>query len=185
MSGTASSKGPMKDVRRADANLSHNLIAMNTAVSVANAIRVPDCDCEILGSNQLVSVRDDRYYFPDLVIVCRPMQIDTRDALRNPVAIIEVLSPSTETDDRTDKFREYQLIPSLRHYVLIDQNRVAVTHYERIANGIWAILGDYRDVSDDLTPTLNETAIAVPMSRIYRGLSFPPSVVPSDDENVA
>ncbi|MBC8134953.1 MAG: Uma2 family endonuclease [Fibrella sp.] len=163
-------------VQRAGASPEHNLIAMNAGRAIGNVLEDTNSGCEILGSDQRVYVRDNLYYFPDLVIVCGDMQIDTRDALRNPVAVLEVLSPSTETDDRTDKFREYQLIPSLRHYVLIDQNRVAVTHYEKIAGGIWAIIGDYRELSDNLTLTFGEDSIAVPVSRIYRNLAFPSSI---------
>lgn len=169
-------------VQMAGASPEHNLIAMNSGRVIGNALEDSNSGCEILGSDQRVYVRDNLYYFPDLVIVCGPMQIDTRDALRNPVAIIEVLSPTTETDDRTDKFREYKRIPSLQHYILIDQNRVAVTHYEKIADGVWAILGDYRDVSDELTLSLNEMPVTVPLSRIYRGLSFPEPVAPIDEE---
>ncbi|MBC7808722.1 MAG: Uma2 family endonuclease [Akkermansiaceae bacterium] len=168
-------------VQMAGASPEHNLIAMNTGRIIGNALEETDSDCEILGSDQRVYVRENLYYFPDLVVVCGEMQVDTRDAIRNPAALIEVLSPSTETNDRTDKFREYQSISSLRHYVLIDQNRVAVTHYEKIAGGIWAILGDYRDLSDSLTLTFGETSATVPVSRIYRNLSFSPPAVPSGE----
>ncbi len=160
-------------VEMASASIWHNLIAMNTAVTIGNALESEKSGYEILGSNQCVCVRDNLYYFPDLVVVCGAMQIDTRDALRNPEAVIEVLSPSTKTDDRTDKFREYQSIPSLRHYVLIDQNRVAVTHYEKIAGDVWAILGDYRDLSDILTLSFGETTVPVPLSPIYRNVPMP------------
>ena len=57
------------------------------------------------------------YYFPDLCVVCGEWKVDLHDALQNPCVIVEVLSPSTEADDRADKFREYQQIASLRHYI--------------------------------------------------------------------
>ncbi len=162
-----------KVVQMAGASPEHNLISMNVAVSIRNAFEAIDSQCEILGSDQRVFVRDNLYYFPDLVVVCGAMEVDTRDALRNPAAIIEVLSPTTEADDRSDKFREYQQIASLRHYVLIDQNRVAVTHFEKIAGGLWAISGDYRELSDSLSLTFGEATATVPLARIYRNVAFP------------
>ena len=34
--------------------------------------------------------------------------------------------------------------------------------------GMWTIAGDYRALSDAVTLTFSETAISVPLSRIYR-----------------
>ena len=44
--------------------------------------------------------------------------------LLNPLRIIEVLPASTEANDRGLKFFHYQLIPSLRDYLLVTQNFV-------------------------------------------------------------
>ena len=157
-------------VQMAGASPEHNLLQMNTGRALGNALEEASSDCEVLGSDQRVYVRDNLYYFPDLVVVCGVMQIDTRDALRNPAAIIEILSPTTENDDRTDKFREYRQIPTLRHYLLVDQSRVSVTHYEKTEADVWAVRGDYRALSDAVTLRFGETSIAVPLSRVYRNV---------------
>lgn len=49
----------------------------------------------------------------------------------DPRAIVEVLSPSTENDDRGNKFENYQAIRSLREYVLVHQDRMRVEHFSR------------------------------------------------------
>jgi Uma2 family endonuclease len=161
-----------KAVQVAGASPEHNLISMNTSRAIGNLLEDADSDCEVLGSDQKVYVNERLYYFLDLMIVCGDWQVDFRDALRNPSAIIEILSESTETDDRSDKFREYQQIPSLGHYVLIDPYRIAVTHYQKIAGGLWAIIGDYRALTDSLMLVLGETTVSVPLSHIYRRVSF-------------
>lgn len=51
--------------------------------------------------------------------------------------IIEVLSPTTEQNDRGDKWQHYQLIPSLQEYVLVSQPHPRVEHYRRLASGGW------------------------------------------------
>jgi Uma2 family endonuclease len=45
--------------------------------------------------------------------------------------IVEVLSPSTESYDRGEKFTHYKRIPSLGEYVLISQNRARVERFTR------------------------------------------------------
>ena len=159
-------------VQVAGASPEHNLIGVNTLRAIGDALETAESDCEILGSDQRVYVNEDLYYFPDLVIVCGEMQVDHRDALRNPAAIIEVLSSATEKDDRTDKFRDYKQIASLRHYMLIEQNRAAVTHYAKV-EGVWTIAGDYRAMTDNLRLTFSETTVQVPLERIYRRVAFP------------
>ena len=43
------------------------------------------------------------------------------EAITNPVLVIEVLSDSTESYDRGEKFAHYMRLPSLKEYVLISQ----------------------------------------------------------------
>ncbi len=106
--------------------------------------------------------------FPDITIVCGPWQIDHYDRLRNPLLIVEVLSESTEAEDRGPKFAEYQSIDSLQHYVLVEQYQIGVTHFAKGANGEWAEVATYRDLSDNLTFAVGEQTAAIPLSRIYR-----------------
>lgn len=152
----------------AGASPEHNLIQMNVGRAIGNALEAIESECEVFGSDQKVQVASNIYYFPDLVVVCGAWQVDLREGLQNPAAIIEILSPTTEIDDRTDKFLDYQKISTLHHYLLIDQFRVAVTHYEKRSDGLWVIAGDYRTLTDIVTLTFGETKLALPLSRIYR-----------------
>lgn len=163
-------------VQVAGASPEHDLIAANFLRALGNALESAGSNCEVMGSDQRIFVRDRLYYFPDLVVVCGKMQVDHRDAIHNPVAIVEVLSPTTESDDRTDKFRDYKQIDSLRHYILIEQNRSAVTHYEKNADGIWTMPGDYRESTDRLTLTFGDATANVSLAQIYRNISFPEPV---------
>ncbi len=150
----------------------HNMICFDTGRVIANQLQTAGGTCDALGSDQKVYINEDLFLYPDLTVVCGEGQFDQRDMLRNPTLIVEVLSPSTEKEDRTDKFRDYQSIDSLRHYVLIEQERVSVTHYEKIVGGLWAIVGDYTRLSDGWNLTLGETTITIPLTEIYRRVSF-------------
>lgn len=63
--------------------------------------------------------------YGDISALCgRPQfeKIGGVDVLTNPTLIIELLSASTESDDRGDKFSAYKSIPTLREYLLIAQH---------------------------------------------------------------
>lgn len=76
------------------------------------------------------------YTYPDLSALCgEPSFEDTTvDTLLNPTLIIDVLSPSTERYDRTEKFDHYRSIDSLREYVLVAQISMRVEHYQLKTN---------------------------------------------------
>ena len=80
------------------------------------------------------------FSYPDLAIVCgKPTYFDgTKDVLTNPVIIFEVLSPSTQSYDRGEKFLRYtNNIASLQDYVLISQDKPLVEHYSKAPNAAW------------------------------------------------
>ena len=62
----------------------------------------------------------DAFFYPDVLVTCS--EADTRDAYvkREPVLVVEVLSPSTAAYDRGDKFAACRMVPSLREVLLID-----------------------------------------------------------------
>lgn len=49
-----------------------------------------------------------------------------------------MLSPSTESWDRTGKFANATRIAALRHYLLVAQDEVRVEHLARDADGSWS-----------------------------------------------
>lgn len=56
----------------------------------------------------------------------------------SPTVVVEVLSPTTEIHDRVRQWRQYQTIPSLRHFVLVAQSERRIEVYLRAATG-WAL----------------------------------------------
>jgi Uma2 family endonuclease len=123
----------------------HSALAAN--VVIAFGMNRP-AGCTIFQSDMRVRIAaTGRATYPDVSMVCGPVEYDAEDAKRttitNPVVVVEVLSPTTEKDDRGDKWMHYQRIPSLREYVLIsDSPRVEV--YRRTDSGTW----EYFEVSE-------------------------------------
>lgn len=76
---------------------------------------------------------------PDVSVNCGPiMKIVVErngrsegEAITNPTVVVEVLSDSTERDDRGWKFRDYRTLPSLEEYVLVSQTSRRVEVFRR------------------------------------------------------
>ncbi len=120
------------------------------------------------------------YSFPDLVVVCGEAQYldEHQDVLLNPKVIIEVLSPSTEAFDRSEKFARYgEHLDSLTDYVVVAQSQPLIEHFARDANGQWVIAATATNLSD--TVVLNSIGCTLRLSEIYDRIVF---AVASDDE---
>ncbi len=78
---------------------------------------------EVFKSDMKVFVRvlrNEAFYYPDVVVSCDPEDNDTH-FLNSPKLIIEMLSEE-EKRDRIEKFLIYQSIDSLEEYVVVSQN---------------------------------------------------------------
>jgi Uma2 family endonuclease len=125
-------------VAMAGASYEHSLIVMSTGVSLYNQLR--GRPCATLPSDQRLRISPiGPLTYPDIMVVCgQPQFTDERpDTVTNPTVIVEVLSPSTESDDRGRKFKHYRTIESLQEYVLIAQDEYRIEHYVRAENGWW------------------------------------------------
>lgn len=98
-------------------------------------------DCVLHSSEFRVGTPAQDYFYPDLSVACGDELIDNvgRDTLFNPIVLFEVLSPSTAAYDRSVKLDAYTSIPSLQHYVLIEQASPRVHVYSRQGSG-WFLL---------------------------------------------
>jgi Uma2 family endonuclease len=97
--------------------------------------------CIVYNNDMQVRVPSGNNYYPDVSALCGPAdlrkEVGKPQALYNPTLIIEVLSDSTETFDRSVKFDYYQSIPSLHYYLMVAQTMVKVDLYTRVANNDW------------------------------------------------
>ncbi|MCC7492679.1 MAG: Uma2 family endonuclease [Fimbriimonadaceae bacterium] len=110
----------------------HSLIA--TATSAALQPQLRGGPCEVHGSDLRVHLPNGRaYFYPDVSVYCQGPQLtdEWQDTALNPVVVVEVLSPSTESVDRTLKWLRYQTIASLQHFVLIAQDFASIEVYTR------------------------------------------------------
>jgi Uma2 family endonuclease len=116
----------------------HSTICFNLTRRVGEAI--DNTNCRGFESNmKLFILEADAYVYPNAMVVCGDVKLaeDTTDAITNPVLIIEVLSPGTESFDRGRKFDYYRTIPSFKEYVLVSQDKPKVELYFRQSETVW------------------------------------------------
>ena len=108
----------------------HNVIVGNLYARAWNAASRTH-NCQVFGADMKLYVESrNSFYYPDLSVCCDPTDRDER-FLARPCFIVEVLSPSTASIDRREKRPSYETIPSLREYVIVEQDRMRVDVYRR------------------------------------------------------
>ena len=149
---------------------SHNLIAHNFTVALRGSLR--GTGCQVFMEDVRLAVQDDFHYtYPDVVVTCDPA--DRRDPyfIRQPVLIIEVLSPSTADYDRSQKFKQYKKIAALRHYILVSQTAWVLEWFRRDDAGQWiyTVFSDPADVLEIL-----ELNLRLPLADVYEDTDVAP-----------
>jgi Uma2 family endonuclease len=143
----------------------HARISRNT-LTVLSA-RLGAGPCEAFGGDLAVILGPQRVVFPDASVSCEPV---TGMGVDRPIVIVEVLSPSTAASDMGDKASAYRKISSLRHLVLIRQDRIGVEHYHRDADGKDFVLTELDRVDGLLTLTAIRAEITV--AELYARVAF-------------
>lgn len=122
----------------AGASRQHVLIVTNIVSELRTQMKGRQCN--VYSTDMRVKVDPTGMYaYPDVAAVCGEDQFEDShgDTLLNPQVIIEVLSESTESYDRGEKFAHYRRLDSLREYLLVSQNRRLMEHYIRQPNNRW------------------------------------------------
>jgi Uma2 family endonuclease len=118
--------------------------------------------------------RADSYYVPDIAVTCEPNE-PGRQAMVDPVLVVEILSPSTERTDRRLKLPAYQIIESVREIMLIDADSHHAELYRR-ENDRWGIQL-VRGAEASLVLTTIDLRIS--MAELYEGIAIPAATVGS------
>ena len=155
------------------ASFNHNLITANVIGELRNRLKASPCS--ILANDMRLRIESvDACLYPDVMVVWDPPAFhdQRRDVITNPRLIVAVISPSTEGYDRGGKFALYPSLPSLRHYVLIAQDRLGVDVFTRQAEGNW-LLESYDD-RPEAEITLAAIGCTLPISEIYAKVELNP-----------
>jgi len=144
----------------------HNALASRISAALENGL-TPGCTA--FQSDQKIRVLATGIAtYPDASIAFGRIEGDPADpsggTITNPTLIVEVLSPSTEEVDRSSKWQDYQLIPSLQEYVLVSQAQPRIETYRRLGSGRW----EYLDAREGLVKLASGATLD--LSVLYRDL---------------
>jgi Uma2 family endonuclease len=119
----------------------HSALALAMGGELRNALSGKPC--RVFTSDLRVRILETGLStYPDVSVVCGQIETsrDDKDAITNPIVLVEVLSEATEAYDRGAKWAHYRRIPSLREYVLLSQAEALVEVYRRAESGRWELL---------------------------------------------
>jgi Uma2 family endonuclease len=104
--------------------------------ALAREIELAGLRCEAAPDGMTVEIDEETDYEPDALVNCGAPIPDEAIAAPNPIVIVEVLSPSTESVDAGGKLADYFRVASVRHYLLVRPLRREIIHYQRVGERI-------------------------------------------------
>lgn len=148
-------------------SIPHNDIALNIYRALYSHVKKRVCRINV-ADVKVQSNGNTRYFYPDLVVTCNADDLIARDFIKNPLIIIEVLSPGTANYDRALKFKYYRQIDSLQDYVLVDSETISVEVYQRGNEKMWK----YFAHNEGEIITLPSIEFECPIDSIYEGIEI-------------
>jgi Uma2 family endonuclease len=142
----------------------HNRVVANLSRHLGN--HLDSGPCQVFSEAMKVQVGDDAILYPDVVVTCDKQFKADELAITSPILVIEVLSPSTQRSDRSEKFAIYRQLLSLREYVLIDPETRRVEVFRPLPDGTCS----YLDMTDTGVLTLTSVACDVALHLLFKGM---------------
>ena len=97
----------------------HVTLTGNVFMALRQHLRGSPCST-FFADTKLRVEATDAFFYPDVIVTCSAADAADPQVVREPVLLVEVLSPSTAAYDRGAKFAAYRQLPTLREYLLID-----------------------------------------------------------------
>ncbi len=171
----------------AGGSVEHSQLQSNIILEIGSVLR--DRDCRVLTSDLKIGVgvaeetkargtarpkkSKDFITYPDASIICGPLEYYRGDryTIANPQVLFEVLSPSTRNYETGFKLEQYQKIPALKAYIMIDSQQVWVRSCLRIGEqNRWVLEEPLENLTDTLR--LEVLQIDIPLSLLYAKIEF-------------
>lgn len=122
-------------VGMAPERLAHARVKAQVHRALADAIERGGLPCEAVPDGMAVQVSADTVYEPDAQVRCGPRLPGSTVKIPDPVVVVEVLSPASRARDAGAKLGDYLLMPSVRHYLILDVKSRTAIHHLRAESG--------------------------------------------------
>jgi Uma2 family endonuclease len=152
-----------------DGRRTHGRAVLNLATQLNLQLR--GSPCQVFSESMKIQVAADTILYPDVFVTCDKADLATEMIFRAPTLVIEVLSPSTQADDRSQKFALYRQLASLREYILVDPDTRRVEGFRRGADDLWVL----HDMSQDDAMTCASVGCKVALAEVFHGMDPSPA----------
>lgn len=144
----------------------HNRIAGNLYSRIDNHLGNSQCETFI----ESVKLRADEqtFYYPDVMVACDENP-ESSYYRQEPILLVEVLSPSTERTDRTEKLNVYKNIPTLHEYLIVWQDEIHAELHRKQTDNSW-ITEVYDEIDSEIR--LDSVELDLTLAEIYRRVRF-------------
>jgi Uma2 family endonuclease len=148
----------------------HSVITLNIALRLRDAARIKGCE---LYGDVITQIADDRFYYPDVTVTCKPLD---NEIIIAPCFVVEVTSPSTRTTDLREKPTAYRSCPSIQGFLIAEQRRRQVIQYTRVGDE-WT----REEFREHGTLTIASLDARLTLDHIYETLDFPKRIKEGDE----
>lgn len=146
----------------------NDLVAGNLYIALRR--HLSGSPCRVFGSDVKLHVEAaDSIFYPDVMVTCSTADAASRLVKREPLLLVEVLSPATAAFDRGDKFAAYRRLPSLAEVLLVDIDRRRCDLYRKGADGLWVLHPSEPGAGIELA----SVALAIPAAELWAELEPP------------
>jgi Uma2 family endonuclease len=153
----------------AGASERHNRIALNIGFHFRAATRGKTC-VAYMADMKLRLMTQNIFYYPDVMLVCD--RDDDHPLYKTaPCILVEVLSPSTVTTDKREKWLAYRSLPSLKAYLMVDCEVRRAEYYLREETGDWQHAS--LEENDVLHLGCGDIRIALTLDDLYEDVDVP------------
>jgi len=146
----------------AGASDDHNRIVGNIFSALHEGLRGKRCE-PFMADMKFKIPGSPVFYYPDVLVACDP-EDNAKYFRERPTVVFEVLSADTERTDKREKRFAYALVPSLKVYIIVSQEKAQLTVLRRARSNSWQ-----EQIIEGLDGTLKlpEIKVQIPLARIY------------------
>ncbi|HEX7733620.1 MAG TPA: Uma2 family endonuclease [Ktedonobacteraceae bacterium] len=115
----------------------HSIIGNNLGRILGNLLQ--GRRCIVYNSDLYVQLAENWRVCPDVTASCDVRDRGATDAISYPTLVVEVLSPSTEAQDRGKKSVAYRASQTIQEYLLVSSDMAMIELCWREKNGFWSL----------------------------------------------
>jgi Uma2 family endonuclease len=153
-------------VAMAGGSTHHGILIANMHMLLGQHLRRKPCFAFV----EMTVKLESSCLIPDLMVTCNEQDLtENKTYIESPGLVIEVLSPSTESDDRGEKFFHYINSRTIQEYVLINYKVKLLQMYTK--KGLEWVYSDSKETGSIALQTIGLT---VTVEEVYDRIVLPP-----------